>query len=71
MHNFGVSGTPGGEKWCLKKLFEPFLGLALNISGTICPIGLCKVSKELPQHARFNGVHNFGVSDTPGGENWH
>ena len=55
----------------LTKLFEPLLGLALNISRTVCPIGPCKVSKESSQQAGFNGVYNFGISSNPGGENWH
>ena len=45
--------------------------LAPNIVGTICLIGLYKASKEASQQAGFNGVHNFGISGTPGRENWH
>ena len=44
---------------------------SLNISGTICPIGLRKVPKEASRWAGFNGAHNFGVTTPPGGENWH
>ena len=51
---------------CSSRIF-----LAVNISGTVCPIRLCKVPKEASRWARFNGAHNFGVSTPPGGENWH
>ena len=45
--------------------------LIVNISGNICLIGLCKVSKEAAQQARFNGSHHFEVRCPSGGENWN
>ena len=44
---------------------------AVNISRTVCLIGLCKVSKEAAQWAGFNGAHHFGVKCPSGGENWN
>ena len=42
---------------------------AVNISITVCLIGLCKLPKEASRRAGFNGGHNFGVSTSPVGEN--
>ena len=44
---------------------------AVNISRTVCPIRLCKVSKEAARRAGFNGAHHFGVKCPSGGENWN
>ena len=40
-------------------------------SGTICPIGHFKVSKEAARQAGFNGAHHFGVQCPSGGGNWN
>ena len=50
--------------------YYPPIGVSLNILGTICLIGICKVSKESSWQAGFNHMHNFRVSGTAGSENW-
>ena len=46
VHNFWLGGTPDSEDWHETNYLSDF-GDSLNITGTICPIRLFKLSKEV------------------------
>jgi len=60
------------QKCWFLAVFSNFLhNWSVNISRTVCLIGLCKVSNERSWQAGFSHAKIIGIICPPGGENWY